>query len=254
MSSTTVFDIISLKLNKVLAQDLIPRFCEAAVDVASNFGEEPPSKDSMHILFEDAFKKVLETSRNKKEKTSSDKVIKKGKSPRSQLKNVRKSSPAPKSQWLTKKEMEDTIEKDSNRYYCGFVADRGPNKGKFCACELTEEAKNCGEYKEDEWIPHPPSAEGETHEARCKKCWAKGKNGTYRKVGAFNKFYNKVEIENPKMKKDISPKEEIPDIPEVSEQILHEETCNKELEHISHSENVREDELSTEELLDNLVD
>jgi hypothetical protein len=56
------------------------------------------------------------------------------------------------------------------------------------------------------------------------------------------------------MKKDISPKKEIPDIPEVSEQILHEETCNKELEHISHSENDREDELSTEELLDNLVD
>jgi hypothetical protein len=252
MSSTTVFDIISLKINKVLAQDLIPRFCEAAVDVASNFGDEPPSKDSMQILFEDAFKKVLETPRKKKVSESSDKVIKKGKSPRSQLKNVKKSSPAPKPQWLTRKEMEDTIEKDSNRYYCGFVADRGPNKSKFCACELTEEAKNCGEYKEDKWIPHPPSAEGETHEARCKKCWAKGKNGTYRKVGAFNKFYNKVEIEIPKLK--IPDKEEIPDIPEVSEQILHEETCNKELEHISQSENDREDELSTEELLDNLVD
>jgi len=43
---------------------------------------------------------------------------------------------------MLKKEMEQNLIQNKTKTFCTFVAERGPNKGKFCACELTEEAKN----------------------------------------------------------------------------------------------------------------
>ena len=275
MASATVFEMISLKLNKVLAQDLIPKFCEAAVEVASNFGEEPPSKDSMQVLFEDAFKKVLETPRKKKEKTSSPKAEKpkkekKEKKASTPKKKTDKKTPVPNPQWLTKQEMENLLEENpGERYFCGFVADRGSNKGKFCACELKEEAKNCGILTEDGWEPHSPTKELEIVEdqnkVRCKKCWANGKNGTYRKIGAFDKLYNKVEVESPKPKKKSEKKEkkeEIPEIPKIPDEEYDRETDTEEPHNIAivdisepeNNDDDGDDEDSAEEILDGLLD
>ena len=273
MASNTIFDLISLKLNKVLSTDLIPKFSEIATEVVSNFGDEPPSKESMMVLFENAFKQALASPRKKKEKTSSPKAEKpkKEKKASTPKKKSDKKTPVPKPQWLTKQEMENLLEENpGERYFCGFVADRGPNKGKFCACELKEEAKNCGILTEDGWTPHSPSKELEIVEdqnkARCKKCWANGKNGTYRKVGAFDKLYNKVEVESPKPKKKSAKKEkkkeEIPEIPEVPDEVYNQETDTEEVDNkvvidVSEPENNDDDgddEDSAEEILDGLLD
>ena len=277
MVSATVFDIISLKLNKVLSTDLIPKFSEIATEVVSNFGDEPPSKESMMVLFENAFKQALASPRPKKEKKASTPKAETPKKEKKASTPKKGRAPVPKPQWITKQEMEDILEKHpGEKYFCGFVADRGPNKGKFCACELTEEAKNCGVLTEDGWIAHSPATEGTTHEARCRKCWGNGKNGPYKKVGAFDKLYNKVEVESPKPKKKSAKKtkkEEIPAIPDVPEPVTDNEVYNKETDdedeimnkdtddveskvmlEVSEQEDDSDDEQSTEELLDGLLD
>ena len=274
MSSATVFDIISLKLNKVLAQDLIPRFCEAAVGVASNFGEEPPSKDSMQVLFEDAFKKILETPRKKTSSPKTEKATKQKQPTEKATKQKKERKVLPKPKWATKKEMEDIlIENEGQKYYCAFVADRGPNKGKFCACELTEEAKNCGEMSDErEWTPHTPEEEfkavdGLQRDARCKACWSVGKSGAYRKVGGYDKLYNVAEKPESPKKKSRKKEPEIPEIPnedvtepevgdkkeqEATEELI--ETDDKYEQCTDEEEPDGDDDDSTEDILDGLLD
>jgi len=213
MSSVTILDLISGKVNQIIGKELIPKFSEVAAEVVSNFGDEPPSKESMTVLFQDAFSKILTKPKEKKPKTP--------KTPKE--KKERKVLPKP--QWLTKKEMEQNLIQNKTKTFCTFVAERGPNKGKFCACELTEEAKNCGTMTDDkEWKPHSPEEEvkesgGKLH-SRCKKCWTTGKNGSYRKTGAYDKMYNPAKPESPKPKKKSvkkEKKEEIPEIPQLPE-------------------------------------
>ena len=271
MASATVFDLLSQNLNKTLEKILIPKFSEVAAEVAMNFGDEPPSKESMAVLFEDAFKKIMSSPKKpaspKKEKVVKPKVTKPKKA----------KTPAPKSKWVSKKEMEDLlIENEGQKYFCGFVADRGPNKGKFCACELTTEAKNCGTMSDDkEWTPHSPDEEitavgGEQNKVRCKSCWAAGKNGAYRKIGGFDKLYNKVDVESPKPKKKSAKKEkkqdEVPEVPESpvedsSSDVIEpkdeepqedEEKYENETDNEEESDN--EDNESTEDILDGLLD
>ena len=198
MSSVTILDLISSKVNQIIAKELIPKFSEVAAEVVSNFGDEPPSKESMNVLFQDAFAKILTKPKEKKVKKPKEPKEKKAKEP----KEKKAKKIVPKAQWLSKKEMEETlIENEGQKYYCGFVAERGPNQGKFCACELTEEAKNCGIMTDDkEWKPHSPEdevkdVENLQRDARCKKCWTTGKKGSYRKVGAYNKLYNEEKNE-----------------------------------------------------------
>ena len=222
MSSTTILELISSKVNQIIAKELIPKFSEVAAEVVSNFGDEPPSKESMTILFQDAFAKILTKPKEKKVKEPKEKKAKEPKEKKAkEPKEKKEKKIVPKPQWLTKKEMEETlVENEGQKYYCGFVAERGPNKGKFCACELTEEAKNCGIMTDDkEWKPHSPEEEvkesgGKLH-ARCKKCWTTGKNGSYRKVGAYDKMYNPVKPESPKPKKKSTKKEKKDEIPEI---------------------------------------
>ncbi len=192
VTDTTVFDLISDSLGKTIESIMIPNFADVAADVASQFGEEPPSRDSMKVLFVDAFKKVLANPgkvTQTKPKTVKKKAEKKEKeSPKPKVKKT----PAPKPQWLSLNEMKEQL--DGTKHFCGFVADRGPNKGKFCATVLTEEHKNCGTMSADGWVPHNPekeldAVEGQGSSMRCKKCWAKGKNGCYRKEGAAEKMY-----------------------------------------------------------------
>jgi len=102
----------------------------------------------------------------------------------------------------------------NGKYFCGFVADRGANKGKYCCTMLTEEHKNCGSYDGDTWVPHSPEKEfeevGVGHNMRCKKCWAKNKDGHSRKTGAYDKLY-KTSVEDT----NDSNVEDLPEIPEL---------------------------------------
>ena len=196
------------KLTGLLERELIPKFSDAAADVLLGLGDELPSKESIVILLEEAFKKVLGSPNkagSKKKASEPKKVTKK--------KVTKKKAAAPKQKWATKEEMEALLG-SGEKCFCGFVADRGPNKGKFCACEITEEAQNCGVMTDDKvWTPHTIEEEkklvGEPyHKVRCKKCWAVGKDGAYRKEGAYDRMYNVVE-------EDVE--DEIPDIPELPE-------------------------------------
>ena len=224
MASSTVFDLLSVSLGKSIETIMIPNFAEVAAQVASQFGDEPPSQDSMKVLFIDAFKKSLanpgkkttKPKTPKKEAKTSDKTESKPKSPKkpkTPKSPKAKRTPAPKPQWLSLNEMKEKL--DGTQHFCGFVADRGPNKGKFCATVLTEEHKNCGILTADGWTPHTPDQEFESvdklgHKMRCKKCWAKNKNGCYRKQGAAEKIYSE-EIE--KAEKEFADMPEIPDVP-----------------------------------------
>ena len=262
MASSTVFDLISTSLGKSLETIIIPNFVDVAVAVASEFGDEPPSKDSMKLLFEGAFKKALSNPGKKAavkpkspKKTTSEKKEKA--SPKPKVKKI----VAPKQQWLTLCEMKEQLAEEKN-YFCGFVADRGPNKGKFCATVLTEEHKNCGTLSADGWVSHTPDAELDIVEKvgsrmRCKKCWSKGKNGCYRKEGAAEKMYaNKFEAQ-----KSGSDLPEIPGAPNddikepTAEALVESQKSNEdeeELEEMTGSDD--EEETKTEDLLDGLLD
>ena len=161
MASSTVFDLISVSLGKSLESIIIPNFVDVAVAVASEFGDEPPSKDSMKLLFEGAFKKALS---NPGKKVAEKKVVEKKEkvSPKPKAKKA----PAPKPQWLSLAEMKEQLSEEKH-HFCGFVADRGPNKGKFCATILTEEHKNCGNFTEDGWVPHSPDIAKMAQQRRC---------------------------------------------------------------------------------------
>ena len=75
MASSTVFDLISVSLGKSLESIIIPNFVDVAVAVASEFGDEPPSKDSMKLLFEGAFKNALSNPGKKVSEKKEKKVV-----------------------------------------------------------------------------------------------------------------------------------------------------------------------------------
>jgi len=195
------------KLTGLLEKELIPKFSDAAAELFMGLGDEPPSKESIVILLEEAFKKVLGSpNKSKKSPEPKKKVTKK------------KAKAAPKQKWVTRDEMEILLG-EGEKCFCGFVAVRGPNKGKFCACEITDEAQNCGVMSAERvWVPHTIEDErrlvGEPyHNVRCRKCWAVGKDGAYRKEGAYDRMYNNNVIEDV----DIDVEVKIPDIPELPE-------------------------------------
>ena len=222
MASSTVFDLISASLGKSLEQIIIPKFAEIAVSKYNNMlieYEAPdlfPDENSQKVLFEIAFKEALanpgKKSSTKSKTTKNETSEKKEKaSPKPKVKKT----PAPKPQWLSLSEMKEHL--DGTQHFCGFVADRGPNKGKFCATVLTEEHKNCGTMSADGWVPHTPEKEFEEvgnqgARMRCKKCWAKGKNGCYRKEGAAEKLYAD----------EFAKAAELPEIPEVPNSDINE--------------------------------
>ena len=297
MASTTVFELISASLGKSLETIMIPNFAEVAAQVASQFGEEPPSQDSMKVLFEDAFKKSLANPGKKKvmkpktpkspktpKKETSEKKEKAPAKPKTPKSPKAKRTPVPKPQWVTLNEMEQLLNADDKQYFCGFVADRGPNKGKFCATVLTEEHKNCGTLTADGWTSHTPEKEFESveqigHKMRCKKCWAKGKNGCYRKEGSAEKTYPEAFAKaQAELEQESIP--EIPDVPnddivtpvettvetnEIEEEPVEEKTedgsdkseveeTDNELEEVEEETGDGSDEPTTEELLDGLLD
>ena len=280
MASSTVFDLLSVSLGKSIETIMIPNFAEVAAQVASQFGDEPPSQDSMKVLFIDAFKKSLanpgkkttKPKTPKKTEKTSDKTESKPKSPKkpkTPKSPKAKRTPAPKPQWLSLSEMKEQL--DGSQHFCGFVADRGPNKGKFCATVLTEEHKNCGILTADGWTPHTPEQEFESvdkigHKMRCKKCWAKNKTGCYRKQGAAEKMYSE---EFDKAEKEIDDIPEIPDVPNDDVKNSSEDesvddcftkdpkTYDQETDDEDELEECPSDdeqEQSTEELLDGLLD
>lgn len=185
----SLYDAIQQKLTAVLTKELLPKLAEAATEIALNLGDEPPSKDSINILFEDAFRKVLDspktTKTSPKSKTTSGK--------KKQSKDSVPTKPQ-KSKWIDLAAMKQQLqESDGKKYFCGFVADRGPHKRMFCGVELI--GLNCGTMSDDkQWTPHSPEEEKAAVETmrdlRCKNCWAVGKNGAYRKKGGFTKFYS----------------------------------------------------------------
>lgn len=275
MASSTVFDLLSVSLGKSIETIMIPNFAEVAAQVASQFGDEPPSQDSMKVLFIDAFKKSLanpgkkttKPKTPKKEAKTSDKTESKPKKPKTPKSPKAKRTLAPKPQWLSLNEMKEKL--DGTQHFCGFVADRGPNKGKFCATVLTEEHKNCGILTADGWTPHTPDQEFESvdklgHKMRCKKCWAKNKTGCYRKQGAAEKIYSE-EIE--KAEKEFADMPEIPDVPnndvknsvedELDDKLLEKPSTDDDEESEDDLEECPTDDEegpTTEELLDGLLD
>ena len=266
MASSTVFDLISVSLGKSLETIIIPNFVAVAVAVASEFGDEPPSKDSMKILFEGAFKKALSNPGNK----VSTKSPKSPKSPKSSDKKEKmtpkpkvKKAPTPKPQWLSLNDMKEQLV-DKKHFYCGFVADRGPNKGKFCGTILTEEHKNCGNLTNDGWTSHTPDEEfsivGDGCKMRCKKCWTKGKNGCYRKEGAAEKMYSEEFKTQRKIVNDLPEVPEVPNddiIEPTEEELIQAQKTNdeeEELEQMSDSDNEEDNEEKTEDILDGLLD
>lgn len=182
----SLYDTIQKKLTSILTKELLPKLAEAATEIALNLGDEPPAKESINLLFEDAFRKVLDSP---KTTTKSPKAASKKKKEKEA--NVTKPQ---KSKWIDLSEMKKQLEEsDGKKYYCGFVADRGPNKRKFCGVELV--GINCGSMSDDkEWTPHTPEQESQQvdtfRDMRCKNCWAVGKSGAYRKPGGFMKFYS----------------------------------------------------------------
>ena len=258
MASSSVFEMISASLGKSLETIIIPNFVEVAVNVASQFGEEPPSQDSMKVLFEDAFKKALSNPGKKKaSKPKSPKTAKKQAEPKvTQPKEPKspkaKRTPAPKPQWVTLNEMEALLNAEDKKYYCGFVADRGPNKGKFCGTVLTEEHKNCGDLSENGWVPHSPQKEFDEvgqvgHKMRCKKCWAKGKKGCYRKEGSAEKSYPEAFA---KASAEIN-EESLPEIPDVpNDDIIPPVETSENVEEELVEEELVEEELVEEELVE----
>lgn len=179
----SLYDTIQKKLTSILTKELLPKLAEAATEIALNLGDEPPAKESINLLFQDAFRKVLDSP---KTTTKSPKAAAKKKEP--------KVTKPQKSKWIDLSEMKKQLEEsDGTKYYCGFVADRGPNKRKFCGVQLV--GINCGSMSDDkEWTPHTPEQESEQvdtfRDMRCKNCWAVGKSGSYRKPGGFMKFYS----------------------------------------------------------------
>ena len=260
MASSTVFDLISVSLGKSLESIIIPNFVDVAVAVASEFGDEPPSKDSMKLLFEGAFKKALSTPGKKVSEKKEKKVVEKKEkeSPKPKVKKT----PAPKPQWLSLVDMKEQLSEEKH-HFCGFVADRGPNKGKFCATVLTEEHNNCGNFTDGDWVPHSPDAEFESVDKsgcrmRCKKCWSKGKNGHYRKDGAAEKMY----AEEFEAQSNVEDLPEVPDVPNdditepTQEELVEAEQTNQEEEELNEEEEElnEEDETDTADLLEGLLD
>ena len=267
MASSTVFDLISVSLGKSLETIIIPNFVDVAVTVASGFGDEPPSKDSMKLLFEDAFKKALSNPGKKassKAKTSNKEEKKEKKEKKASPKPKVKKAPAPKPQWLSLVEMKEKLSEEKT-FFCGFVADRGPNKGKFCATVLSEEHNNCGVLTEDGWVPHTPEKElesvgGSGASMRCKKCWSKGKNGCYRKEGVAEKMYSeefsKVQVpdlpEVPEVPNDDISEPEENEVNEEQDEEQDEYQCNTDDEDNEGKE--EDDDVSTDDLLEGLID
>ena len=300
MASSTVFELISASLGKSLESIIIPNFVEVAVNVVSNFGDEPPSQESMKVLFEDAFKKVLANpgkktkakspTKKKTKKAMTDEVVsdksdssddektsvkkpktkapRKPKTPTEKKETKPKKAPAPKQQWVNLDGMLELL-KPEDKYYCGFVADRGVNAGKFCATELTEEHKNCGTMTENEWVPHSPEKEFEEvgkvgHKMRCKKCWAKGKNGSYRKTGRAEELIGlaqqeqegktQVEVDIPEIPE--TPNDDIKAPEEPVEEDKYEAPTDdeNELEDVEDPLEEQLDDSSTEDILDGLLD
>lgn len=255
MASSTAFDLIAASFGKTIEKLLVPSLAEVAVDVTLGFGEEPPSKDSMKLLFEEAFKKALNNptkkstptkkdSKPKAKKTSdksdesSDESVSKPSKPVKAKKASTpkpKKAPAPKPQWLSHNDVTEQLKDGgelNGKYFCGFVADRGANKGKYCCTLLTEEHNNCGKYDGDTWVPHTPEQEleevGVGHSMRCKKCWAKNKEGHSRKPGAYDKLY-KASVEETE---DDVAVNDLPEVPELPVDNLIEAPV-EELEHIT---------------------
>ena len=260
----SVFELLSANLGKAVEGIMIPIFAEVAAKVASEFGEEPPSQDSMKVLFEDAFKKSLANPGKSKakaapKKKNSDKVKKEP------VKKVKK-GPTPKPQWLTNQEMHELLKEEKGEYYCGFVADRGPNKGKYCATVLTEVHKNCGELTEDGWNHHAPEDEFKAVgdigvKMRCKKCWAKGKNGCYRKEGGYEKFYNKVEDKKPEVKVEDLPEVETAENDGTDDETqppksdeLYEQTTDDENDEVEDDNDEKEEDNNDEQDTENPLD
>jgi len=254
MTSSTIFELLSISLGKSLEQIVVPNFVEAAVKVASEFGDEPPSRDSMQVLFEVAFKNALS---NVGKKVEPKKVEPKKKAePKTPKSPKVKRTPAPKPQWFTLNEMKEVL--TGENHYCGFVAGRGPNKNKFCATVLTEEHKNCGVIGKDGWVPHTPEKEleevgGIGHKMRCKKCWAKGKNDDegYRKEGSLEKAYpDAFIVEEEQVEEDDGEDDTEEQVEE--EQVEEEQVEEEQVE----EEQVEEDDGGddTEALLDGLLD
>ena len=192
----SVYDAIQQKLTAVLTKELLPKLAEVATEIVLNLGDEPPSKDSINILFEDAFRKVLDSPKSSK---TAKAALPKPKSPKKKSNKDTAPKP-PKSKWIDLGQMKEQLnQNDGKKYFCGFVADRGPNKRMFCGVELGL-SNNCGVMSNDkEWTPHTPEEEKSQVEnlrdMRCKHCWAVGKNGAYRKQGGFMKFYSDELIE-----------------------------------------------------------
>ena len=274
MTSSTIFELLSISLGKSLEQIVVPNFVEAAVKVASEFGDEPPSRDSMQVLFEVAFKNALS---NVGKKVEPKKVEPKKKAePKTPKSPKVKRTPAPKPQWFTLNEMKEVL--TGENHYCGFVAGRGPNKNKFCATVLTEEHKNCGVIGKDGWVPHTPEKEleevgGIGHKMRCKKCWAKGKNDDegYRKEGSLEKAYpdafivEEEQVEEEQVEEEQVEEEQVEEEQVEEEQVEEddggddtEEQVEEEVEEEQVEEEVEEEQVDggddTEALLDGLLD
>ena len=133
---------------------------------------------------------VINKKKSSKKKKNSDKK---------ETKEKKKKAPVPKQLWVDFEESKQM--REEGKMYCSYVADKGKNKGKFCGTILTEEHKNCGNFDDEgNWEPHKPedelnSVENDFRNMRCKKCWTKGKNNNYRKIGSYDKMYK--DLENP---------------------------------------------------------
>jgi len=172
-------DIVPI-VKREIRKAVIPELTDVIVKIILGFEGTIPTEDSIRKRIKEECDVLLgSTASSSASSSASSKQKKKQKQ---------------KQKWLTEEEMK--AEYSNTEYMCSFVADRGPNKGRFCGCPLTESDSNCGTMDtERNWIPHTPEEEYKSvpsrSGARCKNCWAVGKSGAYRKIGGYDKYYNR---------------------------------------------------------------
>ena len=209
MSLTESF---AMEIQKHFIKKYLPILAKAAAETVDAGGIEGKDMDETCEIFNNVFDKVMSGDLVIQKKGGKKKIAKKKKKsdkkenesddeeqPKEKKSAPKaKKTPVPKQLWVDFEESKTM--RQENKMYCSYVADKGKNKGKFCGTILTEEHKNCGNFDEEgNWEPHKPedelnTVEGNCRSMRCKKCWTKGKDNNYRKIGAYDKMY--LEEEN----------------------------------------------------------